>query len=86
MAGARETRDSALPLVIKLKESERLELEKRWEDEGKGLGLSTWARQLLLGKSHHKSEGLLQLLARKMADIDLLDKDDEGVQRFIRGD
>lgn len=82
----KQLRDAS-KLVIKLNEREFEAITARWQNEGSDLGLSTWARRVLLNKDMPvRSQTILQRIAQGLADLDILDKNDESVKKFIHGE
>lgn len=63
-------------LLIKLNAREDRRIRKRWENEGPGLGLSTWARQELMGRER---KGII----KRLVDMGILNEEDPTIQKLL---
>jgi len=63
-------------LLIKLNAREDRRIRKRWKDEGQGLGLSTWARQMLIGREQKS-------IIKRLVDIGLLNEEDPTIRKLL---
>ena len=63
-------------LLIRLNAREDRRIRKRHQDEGQGLGLSTWARQELMGR---EQKGII----RRLVDIGILNEEDPTIRKLL---
>ena len=63
-------------LLIRLNAREDRRIRKRWEDEGQGLGLSTWARQELMGREKKS-------IIKRLVDMGVLNEEDPTIRKLL---